>query len=117
MLLREPVLARRQRSRAPLAAFGEAVDHDLGRTGTHEVEPREQPAEGPLGVKVPHFFPGLRGRAAHSALLGGVQCLGPDGGGWLARVQSLAKVVTDEGTIELSLFAKAKDAAVSAQQK
>lgn len=28
--------------------------------------------------------------------------------GWLARVQSLAKVVADEGTIELSLFAKLK---------
>jgi hypothetical protein len=27
--------------------------------------------------------------------------------GWLARVQSLAKVVADEGTIELSLFARA----------
>jgi len=28
--------------------------------------------------------------------------------GWLARVQSLAKVVAEEGTIELNLFAKAK---------
>ncbi len=28
--------------------------------------------------------------------------------GWLARVQSLAKVVAEKGTIELSLFAKAK---------
>jgi hypothetical protein len=37
--------------------------------------------------------------------------------GWISRVQSLAKVVADEGTIELSLFAKAKDAAASAQQK
>lgn len=31
--------------------------------------------------------------------------------GWLARVQSLAKVVAEQGTIELSLFAKADDAA------
>ncbi len=30
--------------------------------------------------------------------------------GWLARVQSLAQVVADEGTIELSLFAKANGA-------
>src|SRR5258707_3135674 len=37
--------------------------------------------------------------------------------GWLSRVQSLAKVVADEGTVELSMFAKAKDAAASAQQK
>ncbi len=36
--------------------------------------------------------------------------------GWFARVQSLAKVVAEEGTIELSLFAKAKDSA-AAQQK
>jgi hypothetical protein len=28
--------------------------------------------------------------------------------GWLARVQSLAKVVAEQGTVELSLFAKAK---------
>ncbi len=28
--------------------------------------------------------------------------------GWLARVQSLAKVVAEKGTVELSLFAKAK---------
>jgi len=28
--------------------------------------------------------------------------------GWLARVQSLAKVVAEEGTIDLSLFARAK---------
>ncbi len=28
--------------------------------------------------------------------------------GWLARVQSLAKVVADEGTVDLSLFARAK---------
>ncbi|MBK9518333.1 MAG: hypothetical protein IPO09_13495 [Anaeromyxobacter sp.] len=28
--------------------------------------------------------------------------------GWLARVQSLAKVVAERGTVELSLFAKAK---------
>ncbi len=28
--------------------------------------------------------------------------------GWLARVQSLAKVVADKGTVDLSLFAKAK---------
>ena len=35
--------------------------------------------------------------------------------GWIARVQSLAKVVADEGTIELSLFAKANGAA-SAQK-
>ena len=37
--------------------------------------------------------------------------------GWLGRVQSLAKVVAEEGTIELSLFAKAEDAAAAAQQK
>jgi hypothetical protein len=37
--------------------------------------------------------------------------------GWLSRVQSLAKVVADDGTIELSLFGKAKDTAASAQQK
>jgi hypothetical protein len=37
--------------------------------------------------------------------------------GWLARVQSLAKVVAEEGTIELSLFAKSKGAAASARQK
>jgi|SRR3990172_190018 len=35
--------------------------------------------------------------------------------GWLARVQSLAKVVAEEGTIELSLFAKA-DGAASARE-
>jgi hypothetical protein len=35
--------------------------------------------------------------------------------GWLARVQSLAKVVADQGTIELSLFAKA-DGAASARK-
>ncbi|MFZ5468014.1 MAG: hypothetical protein ACOZIN_01140 [Myxococcota bacterium] len=29
--------------------------------------------------------------------------------GWLGRVQSLAKVVADEGTVELSLFAKVKE--------
>ena len=28
--------------------------------------------------------------------------------GWLARVQSLATVVAEKGTVELSLFAKAK---------
>lgn len=37
--------------------------------------------------------------------------------GWLAKVQSLAKVVADEGTIELSLFAKAKGEATSAGKK
>ncbi len=37
--------------------------------------------------------------------------------GWLGRVQSLAKVVAEEGTIELSLFAKVKNAAAAAQQK
>jgi hypothetical protein len=37
--------------------------------------------------------------------------------GWLARVQSLAKVVAEEGKIELSLFAKVKSASSSAQQK
>lgn len=31
--------------------------------------------------------------------------------GWLARVQSLAKVVADEGTIDLSLFAKSSSGA------
>lgn len=36
--------------------------------------------------------------------------------GWLARVQSLAKVVAEEGTIELSLFAKAKGAAAAAKE-
>lgn len=35
--------------------------------------------------------------------------------GWLARVQSLAKVVADQGTIELSLFAKS-DATSTAQK-
>ncbi len=35
--------------------------------------------------------------------------------GWLARVQSLAKVVADQGTVELSLFAKA-DGAASAKK-
>jgi hypothetical protein len=35
--------------------------------------------------------------------------------GWFARVQSLAKVVADEGTIELSLFARS-DAAPTAQK-
>ena len=28
--------------------------------------------------------------------------------GWLARVQSLAKVVAEKGTVDLSLFAKVK---------
>lgn len=37
--------------------------------------------------------------------------------GWLAKVQSLAKVVAEEGTIELSLFAKAKGEAASAGKK
>jgi hypothetical protein len=36
--------------------------------------------------------------------------------GWFARVQSLAKVVADEGTVELSLFAKAKNAAAAAEK-
>jgi hypothetical protein len=36
--------------------------------------------------------------------------------GWLARVQSLAKVVAEEGSVELSLFAKAKDAAAAAEK-
>ncbi len=35
--------------------------------------------------------------------------------GWLARVQSLAKVVADQGTIDLSLFARA-DGAASTQR-
>jgi len=33
--------------------------------------------------------------------------------GWLARVQSLAKVVAEEGTIDLNLFAKSKSAATA----
>ncbi len=37
--------------------------------------------------------------------------------GWLAKVQSLAKVVAEEGTIELSLFAKAKGNATSDGKK
>jgi hypothetical protein len=37
--------------------------------------------------------------------------------GWFARVQSLAKVVAEEGTIELSLFAKAKEKTAAAAEK
>jgi hypothetical protein len=36
--------------------------------------------------------------------------------GWLARVQSLAKVVAEEGTIEIALFAKAKPDATLARK-
>ncbi len=37
--------------------------------------------------------------------------------GWLARVQSLAKVVAEEGTIEIAIFAKAQPATGVAKQQ